>query len=155
MNSVRGLRLSLALQAAALALPIVIAIAVAIDELVNKLVGSCAYGSYGSCAWFAAPLVIGAVLLFGGPAWWAVSGARRAGLLRIRQLAWLLAVNAYLIVLGLDLWAQAWAHGNAQPPLSEALTVVTAWAVVSTALVSTVACGARILQLRRRASSPL
>lgn len=152
MDSVRGLRLSLALQAAAVALPIAVALAVGAYAVVDKLVGSCAYGT---CAGFVPGLVLEAVILFAGPVWWTVSGARRAGLLTVRQLAWLLAVNAYLVGVGLELWAQAREHLNEQAPLSEALTVLTAFAVVSTALVSSVTCAGRILRLRRRARSAL
>lgn len=152
MTLVRALRVTLALEAGALALPIVIAFAVAGYELFHKLNGSCAYES---CAVAAPFLAMGAAIVFGGPVWWAASGARRAPRLTIRQLGWLLAVNAYVTVVAVDLWAQTHQDMNAEAPLSVALTFVTMCAVVATALVSTAACGARMLDLRRPTASPL
>jgi hypothetical protein len=152
MSWVGGLRLSLALQAAAVVLAIVLAVGAAADELINKFTGSC---PYESCAQGAPLLVMDAALLFGGPAWWAVSGALRARLLKRKQLVWLVVVSAYLVIVGLALWTQARDHVNETTPLDEALTLVTAGAIMSTAVVSAVACGGRIFQLRRPTSLPL
>ena len=152
MNWVRGLRLSLALQGAAVVLPIVVAVAVSVDELVDRLTGSCKFDY--SCSRVGPLLVMEAALLFGGPAWWAISGASRAHLLRKRQLAWLLAVNCYLVVVGLVLWTQALDHATQEAPLSEALSLAMASALVSTALLSSLVCVGRIVQLPSSTTPP-
>ena len=146
MSSARPLRLVLYIQAAAVALPIVAAAGVAVDQLINKVLGSCAYGN---CAASAPLLVIGGVGLFAGPAWWTISGARRAGRLTSPQLAWLVAVDVYLLVVGLSLSTQARDHLDAPSASFELPTLIAGAGVVFTASVSAVACGARMLQLRR------
>jgi hypothetical protein len=133
-------------QAAAVVFPIVVAVVVSVDEVVSRLSGSC---TLESCARAGPLLVIGAVFVFGGPIWWATSGASRASRLRRRQLAWLLAVNVYLVMVGLVFWAQARAHGNQMAPLSEAVLVFVACALVSTAVLSAVVCTGRIVEIRR------
>ena len=150
---VRGLRLSLAVQAAAVVLPIAIGVVVAVGELTNKMIGSCAGDD--SCARAAPALLFGPAFMLGGPAWWTISGARRAVRLTSRQLAWLVAVDLYLLVVGLWLWALARATVNEQPPPADVTMVVTASALVATALLSVVACGARMLELSRRPRSTL
>jgi len=124
----------------------------AVDEATNKVIGSCANDS---CARAAPFLLFGSIFLFGGPAWWTISGARTAGRLTSRQLAWLVAVDVYLVVIGLFLWTQARDHVDQTPPLSEVLTLVAGAGLMSTAVLSAVACARRMVHLARPTASPL
>ena len=146
----RSLRLALAVEAAAVLLPIVIAAVFAAVQIRDKAVGACVGDPCARVSW---ALLLGSAFMFGPPAWWTISGARRAGVLTSRQLAWLLAVDVYLVVVGLWLLLWARATANNQQALSEVLTIVTAFALLATALVSAGACGARILDVSRPARS--
>lgn len=145
----RRLRYALVLQAISLAFVIAVPLWLVGDALIGRLIGSCTNPPCDA----ASVIVLGQVaFLFGGPLWWAVAGAKRAGGLATRQLGWLVVVDIYLVAIGL---AFAVLNRQTTSPGLRSVFLSAFLAVIFAAVISFAACAARLFELREGSRLPM